>query len=131
MPAVLDLADLVAARAAGDGYTVYRGAVPEKPPGAYAVLYFGAGSSYGTRLAGRPDELRWTFRVVCAGYSERQVLNTVDLVRARLTGFRLLDANGPMLTELEDDPSLLRDDSVASDIRFSFTLTYRLHTTRS
>jgi hypothetical protein len=95
------------------------------------VFYFGAGSTQVSRLGGSPSNLRWTFRVVCAGYSERQVLNTVDLIRARLTGWRPTGVNGPLLVELEDDPSLLRDDSVASDIRYSLTLTYRLYTTRS
>lgn len=131
MPAVYDLADLVEGRAAGEGYTVYRGKVPDKPPGAYAVLYFGAGHAYASRLGGAHDNLRWTFRVVCAGYSESQVLNTVDRIRARLTGWRPTGGNGPMLRELEDDPSLLRDDSIATDIRFSVTLTYRLYTNRS
>lgn len=131
MPAVLDLADLVEDRTPGPGYTVYRGGVPDKPPGAYAVLYFGAGSTYTTRLGGTPDDLRWTFRVVCAGFSERQAINTTDLIRARLTGWRPFGDNGPMLTELEDDPSLLPSEGVPGDVRYSMTLTYRLYTNRS
>lgn len=131
MPAVLDLADLVEARVQATGYTVYRGRVTDKPAGAYVVLYFGAGSTFTTRLATAFDDLRWTFRVVNAGYSERQAINACDLIRGRLTGWRPLGANGPMLTELQDDPALLRDDSVSTDIRFSLTLTYRLYTTRS
>ena len=131
MPAVLDLADLIEARAPGPGYTCHRGNVPDKPPGAYAVFYFGGGSTQVARLGGSPSDFRWTFRVVCAGFSERQAINTVDLIRARLTGWRPEGLNGPVLVELEDDPALLPSTGVPGDTRYSMTLTYRLYTTRS
>lgn len=130
---VYDLGDLVEARLADQpGYSVLRGGVSVTPPGAYVVLYFGAGQVGSLRFDGRSRRHRWDFRAVCAGASDAQVLNTVDRVRQRLTDWRPLpeDRSAGRLLELDTAPPLLRDDSVTS-VRYSLTLTYRLHLTRS
>lgn len=128
-----DLAQLVTDRLNGQaGYAVHRGGLADSPTGAYLVLQFGAGSLTSRRLDGQARLLRWTFRAVCAGRSDVQVLNTVDRVRARLAGWRPLPGRASgALVELELDPPLLRDDSVPNDVRYSLTLTYRLTTPRS
>lgn len=128
MTTALQLAALVEARAASPAYTVHRGQVTGSPAGGYVVLYFSGGHSFATRLVATPDRLRWTFRAVCAGYSDRQALNTADLVRARFAGWRPLGEHGPRLFQVDDEAPLLRDDSVPNDVRFSLTLTFRLFT---
>jgi hypothetical protein len=125
-----DLGELVAERLTSQpGYELFRGNPINTPGGAYAVLYLGAGGPLSTRQDGQQRRLQWSFRVVCAGRSDVQVLNTVDRVRTRLLGWRPLSERWcGRLTELFTDPPLTRDDTAPNDVRYSLTLTFQLAT---
>jgi hypothetical protein len=91
-------------------------------------LLFGAGSPFGDRLAGTPNSLAWSFRAMCVGYSDAQCLYVVEKLDALFIGWRPLAANGPWFSRTQDDPPVIRDDSVAEDVRYSLTARYTLTT---
>lgn len=129
-----DLAAAVTTRArTSTHFLTYRpGEVVDRPAKGYVVLYFGGGAPFPDRQASGANRLRWTFRAKCVGYTDDQCLLVADKVRDLLLHWS--PDPGPSadwLTEVDDDPPLLRDDSVSSDLRYSITPVYTLTTARS
>lgn len=129
MPSARSLADLVEARChTSSSFLTYRGTIPTRPEKGYAALMFGAGSPYGDRLAASVNGLAWSFRAMCIGYSDAQCLYVVEKFDALFIGWRPLAANGPWFSRTPDDPPVIKDDSVAEDVRYSLTARYTLTT---
>jgi len=118
--------------AADSRFDVFDGAVPTTPAGAYVVLFPDAGAALRGRLIGEHSLLRWDVRLICVGRSPQQCMNTVAIVRGLLAGWRPdPDRSVSPLNEQDNQASLLKDESNLQDIRYSFTLHYRIHTGRS
>lgn len=133
MPTARSLANLVEARArTGTGFLTYRGQVPTKPAQGYVSLYFGGGVNFADRLYTVSNNLTWSFRAVCVGFTDDQCLYVVGKVRDLFTNWRPVDdRSAGWFTEAPDDPPLIRDDSIADDVRFSITPRFTITTTRS
>jgi hypothetical protein len=122
------LADLVEARSrTATSFLTYRGVIPTKPDKGYAALMFGGGSPFGDRLVNTTNSLTWSFRVMCVGYSDAQCLFVAEKFDALFLNWRPTD-RGPWFSRTPDDPPVIKDDSVAEDVRFSITLRYTLTT---
>jgi hypothetical protein len=123
------LADAVEARSrTASSFLTYRGLIASRPDKGYASLLFSAGRLYVDRLDGVQSQLGWSFRAVCVGYSDGQCLFVVEKIRALFVGWRPDGGVGPRFVEADDDPPLLKDDSVPEDVRYSLTLRYTLTT---
>lgn len=105
--------------------------VPKKPPDAYVVFYDDAPEQYPSRAVAVADRARYLFRVVCVGRDANETRSVVAKVQAMLTNWRIPNTNASWLSPQPDGAPILRDDEVASDIRFSQTLVYAVHTSRS
>lgn len=128
----LDLYTKIKSRLADSRFTFYDGAVPATPASAYVVGYPSPGAARRDRLTQRHTRLQFDVWLVCVGRSTSQCVNTVQIVRDLLTDWRpdlLLPASA--LAEQDNDAAVIRDESDLSDIRYSFTLQYRMHTARS
>jgi hypothetical protein len=122
------LADLVEGRSrTASEFLTYRGLIAERPAKGYASLLFGAGSPFGDRLTGTANAFSWSFRAVCVGYSDAQCLYVAEKFDALFVNWRPL-GSGPWFTRTPDDPPVLKDDSVAEDVRYSLTLRYTITT---
>lgn len=117
------LANLVTTRAnTGTGFLTYRGLVTSRPAKGYVSLYFGGGVNYAEAIAGTATGLTWSFRAVCVGYDDDQCLYVLGKVRGLFINWRPVEARSAgWFTEAPDDPPLIKDDSVANDVRFSIT----------
>lgn len=129
----VELADLVLGRLRTlQRITVLDGEVKETPTGSYVVFYDDAPQLSSRNLAGVANRFAWRFQTVCVGRDAAETRWVVGQVLAALTNWRLLpDRASSWITPQSDGAPILRDDSVAGDIRFSQTLTFRLTTTRS
>lgn len=128
MTTARQLADLVEARSkTATEYLTFRGLISSKPAKGYAALLFGAGSPYGDRLVATSNAFRWSFRAVCVGYSDAQCLYVAEKVDAKFVDWRP-NGVGPWFTRTPDDPPVIKDDSVAEDVRYSLTLRYTITT---
>ncbi len=125
------LAAAVTARCQSSTFLTYgQGQVEDRPVKGYTVLYYGSGAPFGDRHSGGANRLRWTVRAKCVGYTVDQLLFVAEQVRSRLLGWSPdPDLSAGWLAEVDDDPPVLPDDSVAGDVRYSLTLTYTLTTT--
>lgn len=127
MQSARSLADLVEARSnTATSFLTYRGVIPARPSKGYVSLLFGAGSPFGDRLAGNVNSLAWSFRVMCVGYSDGQCLFVAEKFDALFLNWRPL--SGSWFSRTPDDPPVIKDDSVAEDVRYSLTLRYTLTT---
>lgn len=126
------LANLVTARAESDSRILtFRGGVKARPPQPYVSLYFGGGINYADRLVDTAQNLTWSFRAICVGFSDDQALFVVGCVRDLFTNWRPESSRATgWFTEAPDDPPLIRDDAVTNDVRFSITPRFTI-TTRS
>jgi hypothetical protein len=121
------LADLVEARSrTATSFLTYRGVIPTRPEKGYAALMFGAGSPYGDRLVASTNSLAWSFRAMCVGYSDGQCLFVAEKFDALILNWR--PDGGAWFSRTPDDPPVIKDDSVAEDVRYSLTLRYTLTT---
>lgn len=128
MQTARSLADLVEARSrTATTFETYRGLISQKPAKGYVSLLFGAGSPFGDRLAGTVNALTYSFRAVAVGYSDGQCLYVAEKFDALFLNWRPL-GTGPWFSRTPDDPPVIRDDSVAEDVRYSLTLRYTLTT---
>ena len=113
-------------------FAVYDGKVPSTPTAAYVVLYPDPGIASKGRLVAAHRPLQWNLRAVCVGKSTSQCMNTVRLVRDLLAGWRPdEDKSVSPLNEQDNQAVLFKDESDLQDIRWSYTLHYRIHTNRS
>jgi hypothetical protein len=126
------LANLVTARAeSAPGFLTYRGFVKERPAKGYVSLYFSGGVNYPEGMTGTATRLTWSFRAVCVGFTDDQALYVVGKMRGLFTNWRPLeDRSAGWFTEAPDDPTLIRDDSIPNDVRYSITPRFTI-TTRS
>jgi hypothetical protein len=121
------LADLVEAKSStATSFLTFRGLISERPAKGYAALLFGAGSPTGDRMAGTVNSLAWSFRAVCVGYSDAQCLFVAEKFDGLFLNWR--PVGGSWFSRTPDDPPVIKDDSVAEDVRFSITLRYTLTT---
>jgi hypothetical protein len=130
----LDLWDAIAARLDGDArFAFYEGAVPDSPPSAYVVGYPNPGIAYGDRLKHAHNRVQFDAYLVCVGRSTSQCVNTAQIVRGLLADWRPDDSgSASALVEQGDGAPLIKDEtSNQADIRWSHTLHYRMHTSRS
>lgn len=128
MQTARSLADLVEARSrTSSTFLTYRGVIPDKPTKGYVSLLFGAGSPFGDRLVSSTNSLAWSFRAMCIGYSDGQCLYVAEKFDALFLDWRPL-GGGPWFSRTPDDPPVIKDDSVASDVRYSITLRYTIST---
>lgn len=111
-------------------FVTYDAVVPTTPASAYAVAYPSSGSTSADTYSQKATLLRWPCYVICVGRSRQQCLNTADLVRNHLEGWRIdpSPAAAP-LSELNLSTQIVRDETEA-DIRFSLTLLFVAYTTR-
>ncbi|GAA1436307.1 hypothetical protein GCM10009616_35770 [Microlunatus lacustris] len=111
---------------------VLDGEVKKTPAGAYVVFYDDAPRLSSRTLAGRANRAAWRLQTVCVGRDAAETRWVVGQILSTLTNWRpLQDRAASWITPQSDGAPILRDDSVAGDIRFSQTLTFRLTTTRS
>lgn len=105
---------------------------PDKATRDYVVLYPSRSKLASSRQSGSQGDHRFTLRAVCVGlYKPSNCLRVVNLVSALFCNWSPVpDEDTSWLEEMDDDPPLLRDDSVPGDVRYSLTLRYTL-TTRS
>lgn len=113
------------------GFTAYDGEVPKNPDFAYVVLHRPTGRTIPDRAGDLGDRrLFHAFYLTCVGLSPGQCGNTVELVRARFTGWRP-HPNGSPLRESDTGAPIARDDSGPGPTRFSVPVRYTLTTPRS
>lgn len=113
-------------------FALYDGTVPATPAQAYVVSYPSPGLAYAGRMTGSHNRLQVDLRLVCAGRSNSQCINTVRIVRDLLADWRPDDALAASpLVEQNNDASVIKDESDLQDVRYSYTIHYRMHTARS
>lgn len=128
----LDLYAVVRERLTDQRFQFYDVVVPATPPGAYVVGYPTAGVARPDRLVGRHSRVQFDIRLVCVGRSPAQCLNTVQIVRDLLLDWRPDPAAvvADRLAEVDNAASLIADETNLIDVRYSYTLQFRLHTAR-
>lgn len=134
MDTPLDLWGKIADRLTGDTrFAFYDGNVPDSPASAYVAGYPNPGSTYGDRLKQGSNRMQNDFYLVCVGRSTRQCLNTAAIVRSLLSEWKPDEsADASALVEQPDGAPLIKDEtSNQADIRWSHTLHYRMHNSRS
>lgn len=109
------------------GFAAYDAEVPDNPAQAYAVIYPSGGASLTRGYSAQPKDLGWQAYVICVGRGRKQCLNTAELVRALLGGWRI--ATAP-LNEVPINAQILVDRTNPGDVRYSLTLLFRTTTTR-
>lgn len=127
----LDLYATIKDRLTDQRFQFYDVVVPSTPGVAYVVGYPTPGVARAARLVGSHSRIQFDIRLVCVGRSPAQCLNTVQIVRDLLVDWHpdpAVVASG--LAEVDNAASLIRDETSLTDVRFSFTLQYRLHTGR-
>jgi hypothetical protein len=128
MATALSLSNAVVGRLTGDArFVVYDAVVPDNPAQAYAVVYPTAGTSLNRSYAQQPRDLRWQCYVICVGRNRQQTVNTADVVRSLLVGWRI---DGAPLNEVPINAQVLADPVLAGDVRYSLTLLFSTTTTR-
>lgn len=132
-PVPAELVEAVLGRLATiPGLTVLDGQVSSTPAGAYAVFYDDAPRLTSRSLDGTSNRASTTFYVVCAGRDPGETRWVVSQVLGALVNWRPLPSrSSSWLTLVPNGAPLLPDESVAGDVRFSQTLTFRHTTTRS
>lgn len=113
-------------------FVTFDARVPDSAANAYVVVYSTGGDARRERLTAVHNVIRWETRIVCCGRSPSQAINTTNLVRDLLTDWRPDDdpATSP-LNERDDGAALVKDETDLTDVRYSFTLHYRLSTVRN
>lgn len=130
MPTSLSLSDAVVGRLTGlPQFAVYDATVPDNPAQAYAVVYPSGGATLNRGYTQQPRDLRWQCYVICVGQNRSQTVNTADLVRSRLVGWRPV-APGPPLNEVPVNAQVVAEPVLAGDVRYSLTLLFSITTTR-
>ena len=130
MLSVFDLAGLVEARlrTLEPGVLVFMETPPDESSRGigYVIVDMDPGRLRYSRAAGPPEhDGEWRLRV--CGSSRLQALNTLDLVRSVMDGWRPLE--DPRYGDAREDDAgpEISDLSVPSDPRWSYTLTYKLN----
>lgn len=131
LPSALALYDLALARAATLAPVVL--AFGETPPDAssrdvpYVIVDPDPGFDEASRADGRVSSRRGRFSVRCCGSSRRQALFALDAARGAFQDWRPypIDRRFGAVRESDAGP-LIEDESVPTDHRFSFTLTFDL-----
>lgn len=131
MATALSLSDAVVGRLSGlSTFAAYDAVVPDNPTQAYVVVYPSAGSALNRGYAQQPQDLRWQCYVICVGLNRSQTVNTADLVRSRLAGWRPSTTGAPPLNEVPVNAQVIADTVLAGDVRYSLTLLFSTTTTR-
>lgn len=96
---------------------------PDRPARGYVVADISAGGEWDARLSDEVSDAQGAFVLRCCGFSREQTLRTTDLAMRSMRGWRPFP-DGTAL-RLTDTSEVIRDDSVATDIRYSISLHYR------
>ena len=112
--------------------SVYDGVVPEHPTLPYVAYYANPGVALNARMARAPGRASWSFFAIAVGVSRSQCIWVSKKVRDLFVGWRPdPDGSASPLTEVDLGNDVLANDELPGDVRYSFTLRYTLHTTRS
>jgi hypothetical protein len=96
---------------------------PARPARGYVVADLSGGAEWDGRLTDDISDGQGSFTLRCCGFSREQALRTTDLAMRSMRGWRPFP-DGTAL-RLTDTSEVIRDDSVATDIRYSISLHYR------
>lgn len=130
------LASLVETRARTEArFDTFISRGPDKPTRNYVVIHFDGGTPlFPTRLSGGQSDLGWGFRIVCVGlHASANCLYVAKLVRSLFLNWYPVPSEGftSWFIEENDGSSVLPEDEIPGDLRYSLSLRYTLTTNRS